>query len=380
MINLEEIYDEMRPYRDHEVKAALGRILQQQEFKAVLQYIFPQRTIEESLTALKKTKSISDFQKIFSDPAVESILNKTASQFSFSGIENINKNTSYLFISNHRDIVMDSAILQNVLLQNGHRTTQITFGSNLMSSDFIVDIGKMNKMFTFYRGGSRVDIYKNSLLHSAYIKKVITQENESIWIAQKDGRSKDGNDKTQLSLLKMLTIRAEDHVQAIKLFNIVPISISYEIDPCDVWKVRETIMSSKGRYVKAENEDFKSVLDGIKGFKGKVHLSFGKPINEFIEANAALLNNENVHQLVCNEMDRQIFANYQLTKFNYASFDILNLSQKFLGDKYCEDDLTTVSNYIDKRVSEILDVDQQELKDGLVKLYAMPVFNALGLL
>lgn len=375
MNELDEMYEKMRPYRDQEVKEALGRILGQKEFMAVLQYIFPERSVAESLKEMRKVNKVCDFQGSFSGPAVASILKQTATEFTFSGIENINKETSYLFISNHRDIVLDSAILQYVLRNNGHRTTQITFGSNLMSSQFIIDIGKVNKMFTFYRGGSRVDIYRNALIHSAYIKKVITEENESIWIAQRDGRTKDGDDKTQLSLLKMLTIKEKDHVQAIQRFNIVPISISYEIEPCDILKVRELVLSSKSSYVKIDGEDFRSVIGGIVGKKGKVNLAFGKPINEFIKTNIADLNNDNVHQKICTEMDRQIYQDFQLTRFNYVSYDIMNMSQKYLGDKYNEEDLIDVMNHIEESVEGISDVDKKELKDALIKLYAMPVCN-----
>lgn len=379
MIDFKEVYEEMRPYGDKEVAGALGRILKQPEFAAALRYVFPKRSLEDSFEELSQAKTTQDFQTLFSGPAVASVLEQTTTGFSYSGIENIQKDTSYLFISNHRDIVLDSAILQYVLQSNGHRTTQITFGSNLMNSDFIVDVGKINKMFTFFRGGSRVDVYRNALIHSAYIKQVITKEDESVWIAQRDGRSKDGDDKTQLSLLKMLTIKEKEHVAALEKFNIVPITISYEIEPCDVLKVRENIISEKEKYVKAEGEDFNSVLSGITGKKGKVHLAFGKPINKFIEENRSSLNSDNIHECVCDELDRQIHGDYKLTKLNYVSYDILNMSQKYLGDKYSESDLDIVMNHIETSVKGILGVDSQSLKDGLVKLYAMPVVNSISL-
>ncbi len=173
MIEFEKVYEEMRPYRDEEISEAMNRILKEQAFYPVLKYVFPKRSIEESLREMASIKTIYDFQMKFSKCAVEEVLNKTATKFTYSGAENLDQETSYLFISNHRDIVLDSAILQCVLSYNGHRTTQITFGSNLMSSQFIIDLGKVNKMFTFYRGGSRVDIYRNALIHSAYIKKSI---------------------------------------------------------------------------------------------------------------------------------------------------------------------------------------------------------------
>ncbi len=374
MIEFEKVYEEMRPYRDEEISGAMNRILKEQAFYPVLQYVFPKRSIEESLKEMASVKTIYDFQMKFSKCAVEEVLNKTATKFTYSGAENLDQETSYLFISNHRDIVLDSAILQCVLSYNGHRTTQITFGSNLMSSQFIVDLGKVNKMFTFYRGGSRVDIYRNALIHSAYIKKVLTEEKESAWIAQRDGRTKDGYDKTQLSLLKMLTIKEKDHISAIKKFNICPVSISYELEPCDIYKVRERLAATEEEYVKEKDEDFNSILNGIIGPKGKVHIAFGKPVNFFIEENIAELDNNNIHEKVCEHMDREIWLNYQLNPFNYVAYDILNTSQQNLGNKYTEQDIDDFYNLLDQKVSDETDqIKIKKQKDGLLQMYAAPV-------
>ncbi|MCW3785566.1 hypothetical protein [Plebeiibacterium sediminum] len=378
MIDFEKVYEEMRPYRDEEIAGAMSRILKEQAFYPVLHYVYPNRSLEESLKEMGAIKSIYDFQSKFSKIAVEEVLNKTATSFSYSGVENLDKETSYLFISNHRDIVLDSAILQCVLLNNGHRTTQITFGSNLMSSQFIIDIGKVNKMFTFYRGGSRVDIYRNALIHSAYIKKVLTEENESAWIAQRDGRTKDGYDKTQISLLKMLTIKEKDHIAALKKFNICPVSISYELEPCDIYKVRERLASAEEEYVKEKDEDFNSILNGIVGTKGRVHIAFGKPVNCFIDENIDELDNNNIHQKVCDEMDRQIWLNYQLNPFNYVAYDILNTSQQNMGAKYSEQDIDDFYDLIDQKVSGETDqIRIKKQKDGLLKMYAAPVESYL---
>ncbi|MCW3806064.1 hypothetical protein [Plebeiibacterium marinum] len=376
MIKLEEIYDEMRPYRDFEVADALKRILAKEEFHAVLKYIFFRRSVEESLAEMQTIRTIDDFQQKFSGPAVASVLEQTSTEFSYSGFENLDRDTSYLFISNHRDIVMDSAILQYVLNKHGHRTSQITFGSNLMSSQFIIDVGKINKMFTFYRGGSRVDIYRNALIHSAYIKKVLTEEKESAWIAQRDGRTKDGFDKTQLSLLKMLTIKEKDHISALKKFNICPVSISYELEPCDIFKVKELLATEDGEYTKARDEDFHSILNGIVGSKGKVHIAFGKPVNNYIDKYFDELDNSNVHEKVCDYMDSQIWHDYKLNPFNYLAFDILNTSQQHIGIKYEQADIENFYEMLDQKVNGESDpIKVKKQKDGLLKMYAAPVEN-----
>ncbi|MCU4173549.1 1-acyl-sn-glycerol-3-phosphate acyltransferase [Carboxylicivirga sp. N1Y90] len=378
MIDLDRKLVEMRPYNDIEVQEAMIRLLKHKEFEQILKYVFPNQDIDISLEQMRNVKSTNDFQRIFSSSAVEEILNKTASCFSFSGLENLRNDSSYLFISNHRDIVMDSAILQNVLLTNGHRTTQITFGSNLMSNQFIIDIGKINKMFTFYRGGSRNDIYYNALAHSLYIKKVLTEEDQSIWIAQRDGRTKNGNDKTQLSLLKMLTIKQKDPIKAIKQFNIVPVSISYELEPCDILKVNESIISEKGSYAKKKDEDFNSVLTGITGKKGKIHLAFGEPINSFIDANADTLTACNIHENVCKEMDRQIYLNYKLNPINYVCYDIISYIDSGLNVTYNETDIKETRALIDRKANELSAINKNMAKQKLYEMYAAPVRNYLN--
>ncbi len=373
--DISEIYDEMRPYNDAELVEAMARVIQQPEIYKVLEYLFPHQAVEESIAKLKSIKSIQEFQHIFSRMAVKSVVDQTTTDFTISGIENISPDQSYLFISNHRDIVMDSAFLQYILHEHKHRTSQITFGSNLMSSQFVVDLGKMNKMFTFYRSKSRVDVYRNALIHSVYIKKVLTELHESAWIAQRDGRTKDGDDQTQVSLLKMLTIKEKDHVESIQHFNIVPISISYEYEPCDIFKVRELALTKDKEYTKEKNEDFISVLTGIVSPKGKVHLSFGKPVNEYIKAHIGELNNDNVHEKVCAFMNEEIHKNYKLCPFNYAAYDVLNMSRRNLGVLYEQNDLDTLLDYIDQKVKGVEDVSDLVLKDGLIQMYANPVIN-----
>lgn len=375
MIEMDQKLVEMRPYNDKEVQEAMQRLVRQKEFLDILKYVFPDQKLEDSLKLMSDVKSTYEFQKMFSSNAVEEVLNKTASKFTFSGLDNINCNTSYLFISNHRDIVFDSAILQNVLLQNGHRTTQITFGSNLMSSQFIIDLGKVNKMFTFYRGGTRNDIYNNALAHSAYIKKVLTEENESIWIAQRDGRTKDGNDQTQLSLLKMLTIKQKDPIEAIRQFNIVPISISYEFEPCDVLKINERLASENGVYNKKEGEDFNSVLTGIVGKKGKVHLAIGKPINSYLDDNLNTITKCNVHQSVCDEMDRQIYQNYKLNAVNYICYDLLFGNVDHLNKNYDAIELANTRALIDEKVKLLDPHKEGTARQKLYEMYANPVIN-----
>jgi len=367
-------YEEMRPYNKDEVKAAMKRILAFKDFEKVLEYVFPNRSLEESIHVMSQVDSTDSFQKEFSSNAVEEVLNKTADQFTYSGLEYLDKNTSYLFISNHRDIVLDSAILQNVLFKNGYRTTQITFGSNLMKDQFIVDIGKVNKMFTLYRGGARQEIYENARLHSRYINKVLIEENESIWIAQRDGRTKNGDDQTQPSLIKMLTMASEkpyDYIKDLKALNIIPVSISYEYEPCDIYKVRERLLTTNGVYEKKEGEDLHSILHGIVSPKGNVHLSFCTPVNNFIDENIEQLHNGNIHKEVACFMDKQIHKNFKINPINTFAHNLLSNNGNW-NDLKSETDSDCI-NFINAKCEGI--ENPEIFREELLKMYAAPAEN-----
>ena len=163
-------------------------------------------------------------------------------------------------MANHRDIVLDAAILQYLLHKNGYKTSQITFSENLMMDQLLLDLGKLNKMFTFYRGGSKITQYRNAVINSAYINHVLKEQKESIWIAQRNGRTKNGDDRTQTGLIKMLAMGSEQVCDSLADLNIVPVTISYENEPCDILKVRELYLSRREKYVKSPNEDLMSIL------------------------------------------------------------------------------------------------------------------------
>lgn len=370
-------FDVVRPYNDIEAEEVIERILKEKNFFNILKFLGGDDNVEKFLEDLKNLKTVEEFQNIFSNYAVEKIVEMTMTSFEYSGIENIDVKGNYLFVANHRDIVLDSALMQYALVKNNHKTSQITFGSNLMSSQLIVDLGKINKMFTLYRGGNRLEQYKNAILHSAYIYDVINNKKESVWIAQRDGRTKDGNDKTQISLLKMFALTAENPIERLEKLNIVPVIISYEYEPCDIEKTFELYVKEKtGSYIKSENEDFNSVLAGIRGKKGKVSLSFGKPLNEFI----AKINKESISEnekfiKIAQEIDMQVYKNYKLKKTNYIAYDILNKSEKF-KNLYNASDLSDFKRYMDEKL-EVVEGEYEELKKIFLNIYGNPVYNFL---
>ena len=284
-MHTDQDFEDIRPYNDNEINPALHRLVGVPEFSKVLEYIFPERKKEDIIEELKGIHSAIDFQKQFMHPLVNSIVKKTSKGLTYSGFDLLVPGTPYLFVSNHRDIVLDSAILQVLLFDNGHLSSEITFGSNLMSNPFVVDFGKINRMFTVYRGGNRMEMFRNSQTLSAYIRHTITNKRTSAWIAQRNGRTKDGNDKTETGLLKMFNISGGDSFdESFSELNIVPLSISYEYEPCCALKVKETSVVSKGLiYQKAPNEDFMSILTGITSQKGRIHLSICHPVNTFLK-------------------------------------------------------------------------------------------------
>ena len=195
--------------------------------------------------------------------AIESIINKTSSGLTYNGIENVDKNINYMLVSNHRDIALDATLLAYIFYINNLDTFEITFGSNLMQGDFVIDFGKINKMFKISRGGNARDFYKDSLHVSNYMRHTITEKKQSVWIAQRNGRTKDGSDETEIGVLKMFSLSSDKNfVENLNEIKILPISISYEYEPCDFLKAMEIYISSYQKYIKEAGEDLRSIITG----------------------------------------------------------------------------------------------------------------------
>jgi hypothetical protein len=372
----EQDFEDIRPYNDDEINPALYRLVEVPEFSKVLEYIFPERKKDDIIVELKGIHSAIDFQRKFMHPLVNSIVKKTSTGLSYSGFDLLVPGTPYLFVSNHRDIVLDSAILQVLLFDNGHLSSEITFGSNLMSNRFVIDFGKINRMYTVYRGGNRMEMFRNSQKLSAYIRHTITKKRTSAWIAQRNGRTKDGNDKTETGLLKMFNISGGDALtESFSDLNIVPLSISYEYEPCCALKVKETATVSKGLiYQKAPNEDFMSILTGITSQKGRIHLSICHPVNTFLkETGETAAYNDRINMLAA-RMDEEIYRNYRLWPNNYIAYDRLHGSKSY-SKFYTEADEIEFDNYVNRELSA-LNLNTPEHVDILMKMYANPVINS----
>jgi hypothetical protein len=369
-------FEDIQPFNDYEINAALHRIVNVNEFGKILEFLFPEKDKNDIIAELKQITTALDFQKQFMHSLVNSIVQKTSKGLTYSGFEYLVPGTPYLFVANHRDIVLDSAILQVLLLDNGHLTSEISFGSNLLINPFIIDLGRVNRMFKIYRSGNRMEMFRNSKILSSYIRYTITKKGTSAWIAQRNGRTKDGNDKTESGLLKMLNISGTSEFEdSLAELNIVPLSISYEYEPCCAMKINEMNIILKGMpYQKAPNEDLRSILTGIMQQKGRIHLAVCHPVNHFLHETKDIANYNDRITLLASRMDTEIYRHFRLWPGNYIACDLVNGDTRYSGF-YSSAEKIEFIDYMHRELSS-MNLDNQENQDLLLKLYANPVLNA----
>ncbi len=373
-------FDNLRPYYDSEVEPIMQRMAQDPLYMQLMSYLWKGISEDEAMQKAKSVKTIANFQHYYMYEAIWKIVEFSSTGLSWSGLEHLDKDSSYLFIANHRDILLDSALLQIILVKEGFDTSEITFGSNLMEKGFITDFGRMNRMFTVTREGTAKELYDISRQLSAYIRHTIVDKKTSVWIAQRNGRTKDGNDLTQTGLLKMLNMSGgKNFVKSFKELQIVPLSISYEYEPCDALKVQELYLSNlHSKYIKAPGEDLNSIVTGITQPKGKIHLAFGKPIINELE-NIDKINqtdNEKIKALTeC--IDQQIYLDFKLHHVNYIAYDMLHKTDVFT-DTYTVAEKEAFKSYLKKQLHN-LSGEQEVLEQLFLNLYSNPVVHKLNL-
>jgi acyltransferase family protein len=370
--------DEYRPYYDNEVPEAVARIASDSLFEPIVRYVFPNEDYKGFVDDFRRIASVDDFQAKVMDKAIGNIVRATAADLSYSGIDLIDPKKSYTYISNHRDIVLDSAILQTIFYANNIKTSEITFGSNLMRPQIVVDIGKINKMFKIIRGGTAKEIFVNSQNVSDYMRYAITHKNESTWIAQRNGRTKDGDDKTQVAVVKMLAMSSDKpFADNLAEMNIAPIAVSYEYEPCDILKTREIYLSRKnGSYTKTANEDINSIITGVTQYKGRIHYTICPPIEADELARYDSASHNEKFRLLAQDIDRRIYRGYRLFPNNYIAFDLLANGSDF-DSEYTHTQREAFISYTDKALS-LLEGDREELRNIFLGIYANPVGNVVN--
>lgn len=370
-------FNDIAPFGDEETAAALAKVSGHPAVPWVSKYIFPNQPETYLGDILRSIRTVDQFQSLVMSKAIEWVISTTVRDFSYDGISKLQAiNGRYLAMSNHRDIILDPAFTQIILYRNGMPLTQIAVGDNLLSNKSVELLIRSNRMIKVIRGISARELYLSSQLLSKYIRETITSGAGSIWIAQREGRTKDGIDVTEQGLLKMFNMSGSgDFVKDFMELNIVPLSISYEYEPCDVLKARERLISRTQKYVKTEHEDLQSIMLGIKQYKGNVHLNIGDPLTEDEIREASYCDKNDRFQLIRHAVDRRIISGYRLWKTNYMAYDIVTGGSKY-ADKYTAEDMAAFKKYIDGQLTKVEPtLDQNELKDILLHIYSNPVLS-----
>lgn len=374
-------FDDIRPYNDSEVHPALERIVANPLLSNIAKYLFPGKDENLFKQLLLSCNTKDDFQVKVMSGVVEKILADTSKGLTYEGLEYFDGGAKHLIVSNHRDIVLDSAIIQLILFRHDVPRTEIAVGDNLITSSFIEDITRCNRMIKVIRSTSPREVYTTSKVLSEYMRYRVSNQISSIWIAQRNGRTKDGIDVTEQGLLKMFDMSGSgDFVKDFNELSIMPASISYEYEPCDILKAIELYITRRQKYVKAEGEDLNSILTGIMQPKGRIHIQFNEPLTEEeVNAAAELDKNERFKALGI-AMDRKIIANYKLWPNNYIAYDMLNGEGRF-ADEYTAEEKVAFEGYLNAimQKSDKMEVDKAELKEILLGIYANPVVGKMNL-
>lgn len=368
-------FDDIRPYTDDEIPAAMERIATSRLFPILAAYVYPGADLEQVRQKLMSYRDIHSFQTETMRVVNERIISQSIDDFSCSGLERLERGKHYLYVSNHRDIMLDASLLQYALFRHGFETTEITFGANLMQNPLVVDIGKSNKMFRVERpGGSFRDFYLKSVHLSRYIRYALTEKGQSVWIAQRNGRTKNGMDLTDQGIVKMFCMsRQDDKIKALAELNIVPVAVSYEWEPCDILKTLELYESQFAKYTKKPGEDLNSILTGLRQWKGRIHFELCEPLTEVeLHAFDSMTNNE-YHKAVAHLIDRRIVSAYRLYPNNYIAYDLRYGNQKYAG-QYTDEEKRQFERRLDQlNRYDTCDIDR--LRDLLLGIYSNPIVN-----
>lgn len=369
-------FDAIRPFYDSEINEAIHDVVNHPMMKAMMNFTFPDVDDEVWKEQLKKTHSIRDFQCNFIYHTIQKVLEKSSDGLTTSGFEKLEKGESYLFISNHRDILLDTTLLNVSLFEHGLVMTASAIGDNLVKKDFLNTLAKLNRNFLVQRGLTPREMLQSSKTLSEYIGHLLQHENRSVWIAQREGRTKDGNDATNPGVLKMLGMGSDESnlMDYFKKIKVVPVSISYEYDPTDVLKIPQLMAEANNEvYIKEKNEDFMTLLSGVMGPKKRIHIHIGDVLDTEIDTIKKEFDNSNKQiQALAQVMDDSILKNYKLWPTNYIAYDILNKSKEY-AHLYTENE----KSLFERRLEMRIDADNPVALQGLLDMYANPVVNNL---
>jgi hypothetical protein len=376
-----DIFNDIRPYLDSEVPDAIAQLIADKNFRMVVEPLVKPHTWEQFSALLMQCKSKDDFQNIAVYPIMRRLINKTTTEMNGSNWENIDKSKGRLFISNHRDIVLDAAFFNMLLFDNDSGTTEIAIGDNLLIYPWIEKLVRINKSFIVKRGVSVRQMLEVSGQLSNYINNTINVRNQSIWLAQREGRAKDSNDKTQISLLKMLTLsNRANPVDALKQLNITPLAISYEYDPCDFLKAKEfQLKRDNPDHKKSQADDIENMYTGMVEYKGRVHFKLGNPINSQLLDIPSEIGRGEMLQYIADIIDEEIYLNYTFYPINYLAYDIMTGSKSFTSE-YNDEDKLKFESYLNSQIAKINipNKDVDFLRTKIIEMYGNTVKNYIN--
>ena len=374
-------FDAIRAYEDRDLGATIKALFADEAFRSVLQSLFPNQSLPLLEKQLSSYTSILEFQKNFIHGLVTQLIQKTGNGLTLDISALTNKGLPYTYISNHRDIILDSALLDILLIDAEFpQTVEIAIGDNLLVYPWIKHLVRLNKAFIVQRSLSLREMLAASKLMSRYMHFVITQKKNPIWIAQREGRAKDGNDRTQEAVLKMIAMGGEGTAtERLMAMHIVPLSISYEFDPCDFLKAKEFQMKRDNpAYKKTRADDLVNMQTGLFGYKGRVHYACAPCIDDWIATREGLSNAE-FFAATARRLDEEIYRNYRLYPNNFVALDLLNNRKDYISH-YSEEDKVQFEQYLRQQIDKIdlPNKDEAFLRERLLEMYANPAKNQLA--
>lgn len=381
---MNEEFDEIRPYHDEELPAVYDELIADPAFRRVLEVAIPGVPFDVLAAKMRTCKTKYEFQVGFCYDFMKRIIQRATDGVTLDNSSlAANKAGAYTYVSNHRDIVLDSGFLSLMLVEQGLDTVEIAIGDNLLIYPWIKKLVRINKSFIVQRALTMRQMLESSARMSRYMHYTIRDKHQSIWIAQREGRAKDSNDRTQESILKMMAMAGEgDVISRLKELNIVPLSISYEYDPCDFLKAKEFQQKRDNPdYKKSMADDLLNMQTGLMGYKGRVHLCTAACLNEQLDGLDHALPKQELFLRAAELIDRGIFVNYRLYPNNYVAADWLEGDNHF-ASHYTADDRLRFQDYIARQLSRIdlPDKDEAFLREKLLLMYANPLRNQLSVL
>lgn len=381
-MKIPEQFDPIRPFEPDELPDVFDRLLQNEQFSSVLAYLYPDVPKEALAAKMHACKDNLDFQKTFCYGFLVQLLTRLSKGCDID-IASLDTDSRYTFISNHRDIVLDSALLDKLLIDAGFNTTcEIAIGDNLLKLPWVKDLVRVNKSFIVERALSMREMLMASKRLSEYMHFVIAEKNDNVWIAQREGRAKDSNDRTQEAILKMMVMGGEGSIiDRLKQLHLVPLAISYEYDPCDYLKAAELqARRDNPCWQKGPMDDVTSMQTGIMGYKGYIHYQCADCIDSYLDTIPADTPKTDLFRLIADHIDRQIFAGYRLYPNNYVALDLLH-GDSAHADHYTAEDKAQFEAYLKGQLDkiEMEGKDDAYLREQMLKMYANPAINQMGL-